>query len=126
VDVLKAEFPAALRDQPDEAEWAEACAELTAASQAPWILLSASVSFETYLRQVVVACEQGASGVAVGRAVWQEAVLAAPAERVEFLAGTAAARLARLAGVCDALAHPWTDWYTPQAADSRWYQSYLA
>lgn len=126
VDVLKAEFPHALSDAPDEAAWAAACAELTAASQVPWILLSASVSFETYLRQVVVACEQGASGVAVGRAVWQEAVLAEPAERVGFLAGTAAARLARLAGVCDALARPWTDWYSPQATGSGWYHTYLA
>src|SRR5574341_786569 len=64
VDVLKAEFPA----DSDETMWASACAELSSASAAPWVLLSASVSFDTYLRQVAVACEQGASGVAVGRA----------------------------------------------------------
>jgi tagatose-1,6-bisphosphate aldolase len=125
VDVLKAEFPLAIEAEADETGWAEACAELTQASQVPWILLSASVSFETYLRQVVVACEQGASGVAVGRAVWQEAVQKNTADRIDFLRTTANTRMARLTGLCDALARPWQEEYSAQAVPSGWYRSYL-
>src|SRR5690606_11666550 len=45
VDVLKAEFPGDSKAEPDEAVWAEACRELSAASQVPWVLLSAGVTF---------------------------------------------------------------------------------
>ena len=69
VDILKAEFPLDVAEK-DESQWAKACADISTASVAPWILLSAAVDYETYLRQVVVACNSGASGIAVGRAVW--------------------------------------------------------
>jgi tagatose-1,6-bisphosphate aldolase len=124
VDVLKAEFPLDAKAEPDESAWAQACAELTAASAAPWVLLSASVSFETYLRQVVVACEQGASGVAAGRAVWQEAVQLSGSEREEFLRTTAFERMTRLAEVCDALARPWQACYGAPQVQGGWYHSY--
>jgi tagatose-1,6-bisphosphate aldolase len=127
VDVLKAEFPLDISDigaRPGEDEWAAACAELSAASRAPWVLLSASVSFETFLRQVVVACRQGASGVAVGRAVWQEAVQLRGMERTDFLRNTARARMARVSALCDALARPWRDFYQAQAVGSEWYKNY--
>ncbi|HBY08044.1 MAG TPA: hypothetical protein DEH22_09775, partial [Chloroflexi bacterium] len=55
VDILKAEFPLDTGNTA-EAAWGAACAEVSAASQVPWILLSAAVDFETYLRQVTVAC----------------------------------------------------------------------
>ncbi len=51
VDILKAEFPAATAD---EAEWLAACQELSVASGAPWILLSAAADFGTFLRQTEV------------------------------------------------------------------------
>jgi tagatose-1,6-bisphosphate aldolase len=103
-DLLKAEFPPA-----PEGEWAEACAEVSAASVCPWILLSGAVDFEVYVRQVEAACGAGASGVAVGRAVWQEAVGMSPSARAAFLQGTARARLARLTTLCTARARPWAD-----------------
>ena len=55
---------------------------------APWILLSAAADFETFLRQTEAACRAGASGVAVGRAVWNEAARLAGAERAAFLTRT--------------------------------------
>ena len=73
VDILKAELPLDTSDD-DPGRLAAACAEVSAASVTPWILLSAAVSFETYQRQIIAACQAGASGIAVGRAVWQEAV----------------------------------------------------
>ena len=122
VDVLKAEFPLDAAGK-DESAWAAACAEISAASVTPWILLSAAVDYETYLRQVSVACNAGASGIAVGRAVWQEAAGMDAAARADFLGTTARRRLSRLTSLCHALARPWTDFYTAEAPFD-WYKSY--
>ena len=40
----------------------------------PWVLLSAGVDYDLYERQVRVACDNGASGILCGRAVWKESV----------------------------------------------------
>jgi len=103
-----------------------ACAEVSAASVVPWILLSAAVDFETYLRQVTVACNAGASGIAVGRAVWKEAVAMTPEARSAFLNTTARLRLTRLTALCSALAKPWQD-FLPNLDGSvpeSWYAQY--
>jgi tagatose 1,6-diphosphate aldolase len=122
VDLLKAEFPLDLADT-DEAKWVSACSAVSAASVTPWILLSAAVSFETYQRQIIAACQAGASGIAVGRAVWQEAVSMDAASRAEFLRTTARQRLARLTSLCHALGKPWTDFYTARV-EFDWYKTY--
>lgn len=122
VDVLKAEFPLDVQDV-DQARWLAACREITAASLTPWILLSAAVDFDTFTRQVVTACDAGASGIAVGRAVWQEAVTLDETARLDFLHGTARARLARLTALCTALGRPFTDFYGAEAPFD-WYSSY--
>lgn len=122
VDILKAEFPLDVADK-NESNWEEACQEISAASITPWILLSAAVDYETFLRQVTVACNTGASGIAVGRAVWQEAVAMSGHERAEFLANTGLPRMKRLTSLCYALAKPWTDFYATDAAFD-WYKTY--
>ncbi len=124
VDILKAEFPLDVAAEPDEGQWARACAELSEASVTPWVLLSASVDYDTYLRQVTAACRAGATGVAVGRAVWQEAPGLAGEARLAFLQGLARERMARITELCDALARPWTSFYTAPTAGSDWYGSY--
>jgi tagatose-1,6-bisphosphate aldolase len=124
VDILKAEFPLDIAAEGDEKRWASACADLSAASAVPWVLLSASVDYETYLRQVTIACQNGASGVAVGRAVWKEAVELAGQARLDFLQGQAQERMARLTELCDALARPWTDFYTAASLEENWYADY--
>lgn len=121
VDLLKAEFP--LPPDAPEAEWTEACAELNAASCVPWVVLSAAVDFDTYLRQVAAACRAGASGIAVGRAVWQEAVFLEGPERQEFLRTVARERLTRLNALCQALARPFTETFSVDAPLS-WYREY--
>ena len=63
VDILKAEFPVDVSAEPDGNIWRDACRELTDTSKAPWVLLSAGVSYDTFLKQVRIACEAGASGV---------------------------------------------------------------
>ncbi|MGD0174443.1 MAG: tagatose 1,6-diphosphate aldolase [Anaerolineales bacterium] len=124
VDILKAEFPLDPVDVPNESEWAKACTEISSASRAPWILLSAAVDYQTYLRQVEIACRAGASGIAVGRAVWQEAVELRGAARMSFLKDIARPRLERLAVLCAELGKPWTDFYVPPEMQSEWYKSY--
>ena len=122
--MLKAEFPLDVAETPDETIWAEACVELSNTSIAPWVLLSAAVDYDTYLRQVTIACQSGASGVAVGRAVWKEAVELTGPERADFLQGLGRQRMARVTALCDALARPWTDFYTSQNIDGGWYERY--
>jgi len=122
IDILKAEFPLDVHD-PDESRWLAACREISAASVTPWILLSAAVDFETFVRQVASACTAGASGIAVGRAVWQEAVTLGETGRLDFLRATARPRLARLTSLCHALARPFTDFYAA-AAPFDWYSTY--
>jgi len=140
-DILKAEFPldvaagagvanAGAADvgaadpvaQHDEQAWRLACQELSQASVTPWVLLSGSADYETFLRQVASACQAGASGVAVGRAVWRETTDLNAAERRAFLEDTARERMARLTALVDALARPWTDFYTPLEVTPEWYK----
>jgi len=127
VDVLKAEFPldsALDTTEQQSSSWVTACTELNAACVVPWILLSAAVDFDTYLRQVTIACQAGASGIAVGRAVWKEAVGLQAEARSAFLRDVARPRLARLTALCDALARPWMEFFAPPSIEANWYQAY--
>src|SRR5690606_25397315 len=118
----KAEFPLTAQNK-DEGMWREGLEALHAASAVPWILLSAAVDFETYLRQVTLACQCGASGIAVGRAVWQEAVGLDAEARNNFLQAVARERLERLAALCYALGQPWTNYFEADAPFD-WYKTY--
>ena len=122
VDILKAEFPLDATDM-DEAKWMSACREISGASVTPWILLSAAVEYDVFLRQVTAACNAGASGIAVGRAVWKEAVTMNGDERMKFLRTVAKYRLSRLTSLCHALAKPFTDFYQADAPFD-WYKTY--
>ncbi len=126
VDILKAEFPLNIADEANENRWAEACAELSAASLVPWVLLSAGVSYEDFERQTTIACQSGASGVLVGRAVWKEAANNDGPARTEFLRTTASVRMQRLAEIIGRYGRAWTDFY-PKLSDSvveGWYEKY--
>jgi tagatose-1,6-bisphosphate aldolase/MFS family permease len=122
VDILKAEFPLDVNDM-DESRWMDACREISSASLAPWILLSAAVEYATFLRQVTVACNAGASGIAVGRAVWKEAVLMEGRERRGFLDTVGRERLARLTSLCNALGKPLSEFYRAETPFD-WYRKY--
>jgi tagatose 1,6-diphosphate aldolase len=124
VDVLKVEFPLEIGADPHESEWAKACNEISALSRAPWILLSAAVDFDTYVRQVKVACQAGASGCAVGRAVWQEAVTLSGTARKAFLEEVARPRLEVLKNLSDERGRPWVDFYEAGEVGPDWYKNY--
>ncbi|MFH1484761.1 MAG: tagatose 1,6-diphosphate aldolase [Chloroflexota bacterium] len=108
IDVLKAEFPADMEFEKDEGRLLYLCQQLDRASQVPWVILSAGVSFEVFARQVEIACKTGASGFLAGRALWQEATSASSREeRQRFLQNTVAQRLDRLTDIANTYGTPW-------------------
>jgi tagatose 1,6-diphosphate aldolase len=123
-DILKVEFPVDVKQEPDEKVWAGACQALSAASAIPWVLLSAAVDYDVFLRQTVVACQSGASGVLAGRAIWKESLEIDPAGRAAFLAQTALDRLRTLGEVCGQYARPYTDFYPATAVPEDWQKEY--
>jgi len=130
IDVLKAEFPADIKFEQDEAKLLGLCQELNQASRLPWVLLSAGVDFESFRKQVKIACKAGASGFLAGRALWQEGVRIRSREgRMKFFQNTAVPRLKELAEVADRYGKPWYSRveaekgrFSPVAQD--WYRGY--
>ncbi len=121
VDILKAEFPVDVNAEPDENIWREACEELTSVSEVPWVLLSAGVSYDTFLKQVRVACQAGASGIMAGRAVWKEAVTLDVAARNNFLKSAAYERMKGLKSLCEELGRPFTEVYGSPEPGYDWF-----
>jgi len=108
IDVLKAEFPTDIKFEQDETKLLELCQELDRASRLPWVLLSAGVDFNSFRKQVEIACKAGASGFLAGRALWQEgAQIRSRQMRMGFFQNTAAPRLKELAEVADRYGRPW-------------------
>ncbi len=123
-DVLKVQFPVDTRLEPDRAEWVEACEELDDASPVPWALLSGGDPFDLFLAQVQVACEAGASGFMVGRALWREAVTAPPDDRERIVGELVRPRFRRLAETARSLGHDWARRHDMPSPDDRWYPTY--
>jgi tagatose-1,6-bisphosphate aldolase len=129
-DILKAEFPLDVSTtlntsvaETNQTLWREACEEISSVTDIPWILLSAAVDYETFVQQVVVACNAGASGIAVGRAVWKEAVTMMGDDRLAFLRTVGQQRISRLTSLCHALAKPYTDFFQAEAPFG-WHKTY--
>ncbi len=125
VDILKAEFPLNVAESQDEAEWSDACAELSEVSAVPWVLLSAGVDFETYVRQVAIACDAGASGILCGRTVWKETTRLDELARMRFLQTTGSDRFRQLAALVSERARPYTDFYPSSNGEALegWYRA---
>jgi tagatose 1,6-diphosphate aldolase len=130
IDVLKTEFPANMNYEKDEGKLLEICHKLNEASRVPWVLLSAGVDYETFCRQVAIACQAGASGFVGGRAIWQEALqIKDTKERVNFLNTTVANRLQGLEEIAAKYAVPWYRKFEMKESalaliDEDWYKNY--
>jgi len=115
IDVLKIEFPS---DLEDEEKARELCRRLDSSSRVPWVVLSGGVNFPIFLKQVEIACSQGASGFLGGRALWQEAArLPDRKERLDFFQTTVSERMARLKEAAS-LGTPWYSRYGGRAGCS--------
>jgi tagatose 1,6-diphosphate aldolase len=106
-DIYKAEFPGTMgRDS--EGQLRENLHALDAASERPWVLLSAGVDYPDYLKQVQMAMGSGASGVLGGRAFWKEYFLQDGADaRTQFATTTALKRVADVNTVVREQGTPW-------------------
>ena len=125
IDVLKAEFPADVKVEKDESKMLEFCRRLDAASEVPWIILSAGVDFSWFQREVEIACKAGASGFLAGRALWQEATtMKTRAERVEFFRTTVVERLRVISALADAYGTPWYKKVAAPSVVEGWHTSY--
>jgi tagatose 1,6-diphosphate aldolase len=123
-DILKVEFPVDGEQEKDETAWMQACSELDSASAIPWVLLSAAVDYEIFLRQATIACEAGASGILAGRAIWKEALKLDGEERRRFLGGIALERMECLRAACRRYGHPYHRWLEAAPAEESWPESY--
>jgi tagatose-1,6-bisphosphate aldolase len=121
ITVLKTEFPYDPTVTTDTRTWLEALQELNSACQAPWALLSGGTSFETFVIQTQLACQAGASGVMVGRAVWAEAVKLEGAAMVGFLETTGYHRMKVLNEVCREYGTSWKQKIAAPALAEGWY-----
>jgi len=71
-DLYKCEVP--FQGKESNAAIAEACAQISAASPCPWVVLSQGVPAEKFANAVEIACRNGASGFLAGRAIWADTV----------------------------------------------------
>jgi tagatose 1,6-diphosphate aldolase len=79
---------------------AAACAAVTeVAGEIPWAVLSAGVDHETFMGQVVIALDNGASGVIAGRSLWKDCIFWDRDKQQRLLATKAVARLAEIQAV---------------------------
>jgi sulfofructosephosphate aldolase len=102
-DLYKVEVPLHGRAEPEELE--RRCAELDAALDVPWVVLSQGVDPDDFPRAVEAACRAGASGFLAGRALWTSVL---PAEDpTELLRERSVPRLRELAGIVDTHGRPW-------------------
>lgn len=107
-DVYKAEFPGDIKND-SEATLKANLEALNAASERPWVLLSAGVDFPDYKKQVELAVKYGgASGVLGGRAFWKEYFLQdTPEARQKYAEGECAERVKTIDKIVKAHATPW-------------------
>ena len=130
IDVLKAEFPFDMEFEQDEGVIREACERLDSAAISPWILLSAGVDFETFSRQVKIACQAGSSGFLGGRAIWEEAMYKPDAKkRRAWLSSVGRERFRILHDIAGEYGKPWWKKWTNSLedlvdVDENWYQYY--
>ncbi|MEO1286169.1 MAG: tagatose 1,6-diphosphate aldolase [Chloroflexota bacterium] len=124
VDSLKLPFPVNHKLSQDMSQWQDACEAITEACDVPWALLSAGVDFDTFLKQTEIACQAGASGVIVGRAIWTEAIALQGDDRTQFFETTATERMRQLAEVCTQNAKAWHESVQTPNQAINWYEHY--
>jgi tagatose 1,6-diphosphate aldolase len=108
IDIYKAEFPADMNYEKDEAKLWMYCRELNEACQVPWVLLSAGAGFVVFRKQVEIASKAGASGFLAGRALWQEATrIHTRDERRRFFESITVRRFREITAIADNYARPW-------------------
>lgn len=124
--VLKLEFPVPLADGSPN-DWESACEAVTRAVNVPWVLLSAGVDFETFARQVEIACSAGASGFIAGRAVWGDAAaMPDSTARRANLKSTVYDRFVRLLDIANRTARSFHRVIETPEVSPEWFRTYIS
>lgn len=123
-DVLKLQFPVDTLFEHDRSVWADACAELAEACPVPWALLSGGDPFDLFVEQVRVACEAGASGFLVGRALWGEAVTLPRNDRRQIIDARLRAKFSMLSEVATEHGADWASRHALPPVDEGWFRTY--
>jgi tagatose 1,6-diphosphate aldolase len=106
-DIYKAEFPGTLGHDREQ-QLDDNLHALDAASERPWVLLSAGVDYFDYLAHVEMAMGAGASGILGGRAFWKEYFQQEGSEaRSQFAATTARQRVTDIDAIVRSHGTPW-------------------
>jgi tagatose-1,6-bisphosphate aldolase len=106
-DVMKVEFPGYVDTADGRAKAADDCRRLDDSIDVPWVLLSASATYEQFRTQVAIAAGAGACGFMAGRAIWGDAVGRYDEARRSEGARTAATRLRELHETLIDAGHGW-------------------
>lgn len=127
-DMLKVEFPGYVDSDAGKAKALEACRQLDAAINVPWVILSAGVNYDSFKTQVEIACNAGASGFLAGRSIWRDAASTKDPDLRERTGLDAANRLAELAKITRACGKPFSPQFEgeelTQAFPEFWYEKW--
>ncbi len=116
-DILKLEYPANIKTD-DEKTQIKNLETLNQKAIRPWVLLSAGVKFDIFLKQVELAMKAGASGTMAGRAIFQEYFDYTNREdQKKFLKTTGLDRMKKIAELVDKYATPWQKRYETNTAE---------
>jgi len=123
LDILKGRIP--VRHQRYRRIQVEGCLQRDLiCSVTPWILLSAAVDYETYVRQVTVACTQAPAGSRSARAVWKGSRHNGKINTPNIPEHRATERLARLTSCATHSPNPGWHFTQLRSLDSHWYAEY--
>jgi tagatose-1,6-bisphosphate aldolase len=127
-DMLKVEFPGYVDSDGGKAKALEACRQLDATINVPWVILSAGVNYDSFKTQVEIACNAGASGFLAGRSIWRDAASTKDPDLRERAGLDAANRLAELAKITRACGKPFNPQFEgeelTQAFPEFWYKKW--
>lgn len=99
-DVLKLEFPVSVSEDFNEELATQRCKSISKSVHVPWIVLSHGMGYERLILAMDIAMKNGASGFAVGRAVWKEiGELPTWKEQEQFIRTTAKDRMNKLISI---------------------------
>jgi len=124
IDIFKIDFPGNVNEYSNE-ENIKICSKISEMLNVPWVIMSSGIDEVTFLRQLELACQGGASGYVVGRVLWKQFVICKDEERDKYRKEMPII-LNKFNEVVDKYAKPVTDivQFTEKYNQTDWYQKY--
>jgi tagatose-1,6-bisphosphate aldolase len=106
-DLLKLPFPVHDLKATSGSSAADACHALgEACGETPWVLLGAGIETDTFLEQIRLAGEAGASGFLAGRGIWADAIASDPRQTERLASEVARPAFERCREMAERTARP--------------------